>query len=256
MKRFAYLILALPLTLAALSPAQMLPPTMAPASPPATSPTSQPADVAAIKDTLAKYNAAVETGDVATLKTFISTSTPTQAKALELMGKLTAAGRSVYVAAVEKFTEAGLAKENVEKAAFPGGFPPLPVDMMDVRPEGDKATLVNRLAAEAPGLSMKKIDGAWKIDGDALLPSVSEKQLGEQTSIIDAAISAITQTAADTKAGHITAADEVIILMNHRVQKAVRAAQQKLMPIEEMPPMPTTAPAAGPAGPDMAPGAK
>jgi hypothetical protein len=256
LNRFASLILALPLAFVAMAPAQLLPPSNSPASQPTTAPTSQPADVAAIKETLSKYNAAVDAGDVPVLSGFITTSSPTQQKALALMGRLTTSGRSVYNASVEKFTEAGLAKENVEKAAFPGGFPPLPAEQLDVRPDGDKASLVNRLAAEAPPLSMKKVDGQWKIDGDSLLPNVTEKQLTEQTSIIDAAIGAIDQTANDVKLGHITGADEVIVLMNHRVQKAVRAAQMKLMPMEEMPPTPTTGPAAGAAGPDMAPGSK
>ncbi|MDB5326779.1 MAG: hypothetical protein JWM57_2348 [Phycisphaerales bacterium] len=227
--------LALVLCLAAVAPAQMLPPGAAPKPAPATAaaPTSQPEDVAAIRDTLAKYNAAVTAGDVATLQGFIATSSDTQKKALALMGKLTNAGRDVYQAAVTKFGEAELAKNQVERQSFPAGYPALPADAVDVVPNGDKASLVNRMAAEAPPLSMKKVDGAWKIDGDALLPSITEKQLNEQTAVLETAIKQITDTAEDVTAGHFRSPDEIVILMNARVQKAVRAAQAKLAPMDD-----------------------
>lgn len=235
------------LCMATLSPAQLLPTAPPPAT--AAAPTSQPEDVAAIRATLAKYNAAVAAGDTATLQTFIATSNEIQKKAMALMNKLTGAGRDIYQATVTKFGEAELAKNNVERQSFPAGYPPLPADAIDVVPNGDKATLVNRMAAEAPPLAMKKIDGAWKIDGDALLPNITEKQLADQTIVLDSAIGAIGETAADVTAGHFRAPDEVVVLMNGRVQKAVRAAQAKLAPVDE----PAAGGPAGPTGPTTAP---
>lgn len=236
----------------------MLPPTTKPAT---TAPTSQPEDVAAIKKVLADYNAAVTKGDAAALQTFIAVSTDTQKQAMGLMGRLTVAGKSVWDAAVDKFTEAQLTKDHVDRTSFPAGFPELPTDVMDIQPNGDKASLVNRMQADAPPLSMKKVNGEWKIDGDALLPPLTDKQLKEQTSVLDAAIAAIQQTADDTKAGHFRGGDEVVTLMNFRVQKAVRAAQAKLIPLDDpamgpggmpgAPAGPTTAPSAAPAAPGM-----
>ena len=231
-------------TWVSVSPAQMLPPAK-PAPATAAAPTSQPQDVAAIRQTLAKYNAAVAAGDTATLQGFIATSNDTQKKAMALMGKLTDAGHDVYQAAVKKFGEADLAKNNVERQSFPAGYPALPDDAVDVVPNGDKATLVNRLAAEAPPLAMKKIDGEWKIDGDALLPSITDKQLAEQTSVLNSAIEAINETTADVTAGHFRSPDEIVVLMNHRVQKAVRAATAKIAPMQD--------PAMGPGGPTTMP---
>lgn len=242
MSRIRSLALSLLFSSAAVAqmPIPVAPPQMAP---PASAPASQPADVAAIQKTLADYNAAVAKGDVPALLSFVVVSTDTQKQAMALMGRLTSSGRGVYQSVADAFGEAELAKGNVDRQSFPAGFPAMPAEAMEIRPDGDKATLINRMAAEAPPLAMKRIDGQWKIDGDALLPALTDKQLQEQTTVLDAAIGAIDQTAADIKAKHFRAPDEAVVLMNHRVQKAVRAAQEKLTPMAD----PSMPPAAGPA---------
>ena len=220
---------------------------------PTTKATSQPGDEAAVKAALKKYNDAVNAGDVAVLKDFIAATSEGQKKALELMARLTGSGRAVYNATLEKFGEKALTEANVERRSFPGGFPPMPVEQMTIKPEGDTASLVigGPEGPSGPPLTMRRTAGTWKIDGDALLPPLTDKQIKDQTSILEAAMKAIDDTGADVKAGHIKAADEVVVLMNHRVQKAVQAAQMKLAPMEDpamMPPAgpPSSMPATGP----------
>ena len=219
---------------------------------PTTKATSQPGDEAAVRAALKKYNDAVTAGDVAVLKEFISATSDGQKKALDLMSRLTGSGRAVYNATLEKFGEKALTEANVERRSFPGGFPPMPLDAMTIKPEGDIATLVIG-GPDGPGgppLTMRRTAGTWKIDGDALLPPLTDKQIKDQTSILEAAMKAIDDTGEDVKAGHIKAADEVVVLMNHRVQKAVQAAQLKLAPVEDPamtgPPGPSSMPATGP----------
>ena len=210
-----------------------------------TLPSTPSPDEQAARAALEKYNAAVSAGDVQQLTEFVAVSTPLQKSALSLMGRLTGTGRSVYNAVLEKFGEKQLTEDGVARESFPAGFPELPLDQLDIRVTGDRASLTIRSSAEAPPLAMRRIDGQWKLDGDALLPAMTDKQLEEQTQVLTAAIGAIEQTAADIKAGHFRAADESVAVMNLRVQKAVRIAQTKLAATAETAPMtpPTTTPA-------------
>ncbi|HEX8324855.1 MAG TPA: hypothetical protein VF595_13180 [Tepidisphaeraceae bacterium] len=233
--------LALGLTFCPIATAQLLPPgaqRTPPALPPASAPTSQPADVAAIRKALSDYNAAVVKGDAEVLKSFVVVTTDVQKRAMNLMGRLTTSGRTVYDAAMQKYGQAEMTKSQVERLSFPNGFPALPEDGLDIQPSGDKAMLINRLAAEAPPLGMMRMDGGWKIDGNALLPPLTEKQFNDQMTVLNAAIDAIDQTTADINAGHFRTPDEAVTIMNLRVQKGVRAEQAKLVPLEG----PTTGP--------------
>ena len=250
--------LAVVLTAAAFAPAQVAPvpaavPSTMPAVRPTSAPTTQSAEEKDVRAALVQYNAAVAAGDVPTLIQFISVSTPQQKAALALMGRLTTSGRGVYDAAVAKFGQADLAKEGIDRTAFPAGFPPMPVDDVALLVNGPKATLVAKGAADgAQPIALTKKDGQWRIDGDALLPVMSDKQLAEQTTVLNAAIEQLDQTSGDVKDGRFRAPDEIVVLLNHRVQKAVRTAQAKLAPMDDpaMNAPPSTGPA-GPAGPAM-----
>jgi len=241
--------IALSLVLASVAFAQ----TTQPAAP-ASQPTTDPAAVAAVQDALAKYNKAVESADVKTLVDSVYVSSDAQKKALALMGRLTTAGRALYDAAVATYGAAELEKDNVAKASFPAGYPQLAAEGLNVKVDGDKATLSSPSPDAPPGLSMIN-KGGWKIDGDALLPAMSEKQLNDQTSILNAAIAAIEDVAADVKAGKFRGADEALAIMNLRVQKGVHAAQAKLAPMVEPSTEPGAGPASGPAGPTTTPAA-
>ena len=244
------------LFLTAAASAQMAP-TMPPSTPPdaqpASMPTTNPADaatVAAVKAAIAKYNAAVDAGDIKTLSDSITVTTPIQKQAVALMGTLTTASRGLYQAAIDTYGKDSLTKDNVAKESFPSGYPTLSADAGDIKVDGDKATISSGAPDGPPPLAMKKIDGVWKIDGDALLPPMTDKQMKEQESVIDTAIDAIKGTADDVKAGHFRGPDEALVVMNHRVQKAVREAQMKLMPLEapttESATQPSTQPAMTP----------
>jgi len=203
------------------------PPAPEPASPAVPAPATNPADAAAAKDALLKYNAAVDKGDVAALIDCIDISTDLQKQALQVMGKLTTASHSLYDATLEKFGEKKLADEGVNKEAFAGAFPALPVDQIQIKVEGGKGVLSTPDGQPLPFTLVKKGD-AWKIDG-SFLPQFTEQQLKEQTAILDGVIKAFDQTKADVNAGHIQSPDEVLILMQHRAQKSVRAAQMAQM---------------------------
>ncbi|MGN6506181.1 MAG: hypothetical protein ACTHM6_11515 [Tepidisphaeraceae bacterium] len=211
-----------------------------PSTQPAAAPTTSPADVADVKAAIAAYNAAVESGDIKTLSSSIAVTTPVQKQAIDLMGTLTKASRGLYQAAVDTYGKDSLAKNNVAKEAFPSGYPSIPAEAQDIKVTGDKATVSVGTPDGPPPLAMIKKDGAWKIDGDALLPPMTDKQMTEQRTVIDAAIAAIDDTATDVKAGHFKGPDEALAIMNFRVQKAVRQAQMKLMPLEAPTTEPTT----------------
>jgi hypothetical protein len=216
---------------------------------PATQPTTGPAEEAAVLSALAKYNEAIIAGDVATLTASIATTTEQQKQALSVMGRLTTASSTLFDAAQTKFGAEELMKEGVTREAFPGGFPPLPTDQLKVRVEGDRGILSVGESGQPVPLSMVKADGAWKINGGELLPPFTDKQLADQTAIIEAAVGAMTQTTEDVNAGKFRSADEVPVLMQHRVQKAIQAAQMKLLPqdgLQADPAGPATAPATQP----------
>lgn len=197
----------------------------APAGPaPTTAPATNPADAAAVKDALAKYNAAVEGGRVDEVIASISTSNETQQKALKLMGRLTTASSGLYEATKAKFGQEKMEAEGVDASAFQGAFPQLPVDELQVNVSGDTAALITAEGQPLPFTLVKK-DGVWKIDGSFL--QFTEQQLTDQTKILDAVIGAFEQTKVDVTAGHIQAPDEVLVLMQHRAQKAMRAIQMK-----------------------------
>lgn len=216
---------------------------------PSTQPTTDPAAAGAVKDALAAYNKAVDAADVKTLVGSVHVSSDLQKQALALMSKLTLSGRALYDSSVAIYGADELAKDNVTKTSFPAGYPQLMGDGMTVKVEGDKATLSSPTPDGPPALSMVKKDDAWKIDGDALLPAMNAKQLGDQSMIINAAIAAIDDVTADVKAGKFRGADEAIVVMNLRVQKGVRAAQAKIVPVPDA----ATAPATGPTGPTTEP---
>ena len=250
------LALAAAMAISSAASAQMAPPSeppaMTPMAPsPTSEPTTEPAEAAAIKAGLATYNKAVDEADVKGLLGTVYVSTDTQKQALQQMAKLTTAGRGLYDASVAAYGVPALTHDNVSKQSFPGGFPQLSGQGLSVKVSGEKATLSSAQPDGPAALSMIKKDGAWKIDGDALLPPLGAKELADQTSIIDAVIAAIDDTAADVKATKFRGADEALAIMNVRVQKAVRAAREKLAPME-MPAPPTTGPI-GPAAPATQP---
>jgi len=241
------LSLVLPLAVASVTLAQ----TTMPAAP-ASQPTTNPAAVAAVQEALAKYNKAVESADVKTLVDSVYVSSEPQKKALALMGRLTTAGRELYDAAVATYGAAELEKDNVAKSSFPAGYPQLAAEGLNVKVDGDKATLNSPSPDAPPGLTMINKDG-WKIDGDALLPAMTDKQLNDQTTILNAAIAAIQDVTTDVKAGKFRGADEALVVMNLRVQKGVRAAQAKLAPMVAPSTEPGVGPANGPVGPTTSP---
>ena len=208
---------------------------------PTSAPATRSADEADVRAAIVTYNAAVNAGDTAKLVDFVSVSTPIQKSALTLMTRLTTVGRDMYSAIKDKFGEKEMAAGGVDKSSFPAGFPELPADQIDVRVNGDHASLLVRSSADAPPLGMKKTATGWKLDGDALLPAMTDKQLTEQGAVLGAATDEIQQTAADVRAGHFRSPDEAVLVMNHRVQNAVRTAQAKLA-AQDAATQPTTMP--------------
>ncbi len=235
---------ALSVLTASLAFAQATLPAAGPEVPP---PATNPADAAAAKDALLKYNASVDKGDVDALIASIDVSTDLQKQALQVMGKLTTASHSLYQATLEKFGEAKLEEEGVAKEAFAGAFPVLPVEQIQVKIEGEKGVLTLPDGQPLPFTLVKKGD-AWKIDG-SFLPQFTDQQLKEQAAILEGVVKAFDQTKADVVAGKIGAADEVIVLMQHRAQKSIRTAQMAQMQaaIEEAATQPAPAPTTVPA---------
>jgi hypothetical protein len=140
------------------------------------------------------------------------------------MGRLTTASSSLYEATQAKFGAEKLEAEGVDKGAFQGAFPQLPVEQLQVNVSGETAALITPEGQPLPFTLVKK-DGTWKIDGSFL--QFTEQQLTDQTKILDAVIGAFDKTKADVAAGHIQAPDEVLVLMQHRAQKAMREIQMK-----------------------------
>lgn len=188
-----------------------------------TAPTTNPADLAAVKDALDRYNKAVEDGRVQDMIDSIATTNPTQKKALELMGRLTTASEELYETTKSKFGAEGMENEGVDKSAFQGAFPLLPVDQLQISISGETAALTTTQGQPLPFTLKKQSDNTWRIDGSFL--QLTDQQLTDQTKILDAVIEAFNQTAKDVQAGHIRSPDEVLVLMQHRAQKAMRKIQ-------------------------------
>ncbi len=210
---------------------------------PATAPATQDSQALAVKDALTKYNALVASGKVDELTSMVDVTTDLQKQAVQQMAKLTAVGTSVYDATLKQFGKEKLDAEQVSKEAFPTGFPLLPVDQVQVKTSGDKAVLMTEDGQPLP-LSLVNRDGAWKFDS-SILQITDEKELKTRGDMLSAVTAAMESVKSDVASGSIKAPDEVIILLEHRVRKAVRAEQMK-----HIAEMSTTAPAAGgPSGP-------
>jgi hypothetical protein len=208
-----------------------------PATAPATLPATNPADVAAVREALSKYNAAIDSGDVETAAAGIHTSSPAHLALVDLLKRGTAAGRGVYDATVTHFGAAELEKAGISKLQFASLFTPVPVEQLNVKVDGDKAVLsVGETDTAAPGPTMIKTAGVWKLDATGLFPPVTEQQVKDQSAIFDAIISAFNKTRDDVAAGKIAAPDEVVVLMNHRAERAAREAQMKQIPADLLTP--------------------
>lgn len=200
-----------------------------PPATPTTVPTTNPADLAAVKDALDRYNKAVEDGRVQDMIDSIATTNPTQKKALVLMGRLTTASGELYEATKAKFGTEGMESDGVDKSAFQGAFPLLPLEQLQINISGETAALTTTQGQPLPFTLKKQSDSTWKIDGSFL--QLTDQQLADQTKILDAVIEAFNQTAKDVEAGYIRSPDEVLVLMQHRAQKAMRKIQ--IQQIEE-----------------------
>ncbi len=212
------------------------------ATQPATTPATNPADAAAVKDALTQFNAAVAAGDTITIGKYIDASTDLQKKALAQMTKLTAAGHALYDETAKHFGADKLEADHVSKESFPAGFPQLPVDQLQVKTSGDAAVFTTDDGTPLP-LTMNKKDGVWKFDG-SMMQVTGEKDLAEREAIINAASEQIEQTRADVSAGHFRSPDEVVVLLQHRVNKVIEAEKMKQAAADA-----ATAPAATPTGP-------
>lgn len=224
---------------------------------PASQPTTKPADAAAVnavRDALAAYNKAVEDGDAAAIEATISLQSDTQRRMVDVAKTLVVSSNGLYQATLGKFGKETLEQAGVGRDQFPSAFPALPLDEAKVRVEGEKASI--RFTPDESGpavLTLIKVDGAWKLNGDDLLGQMTDQQLKDQSAIIAAVVATMDKTAADVKAGKIDAADEVVVLFTHRVQKAVNEVRIKQLQdgLPQLPPDmgPAPAPATAPAQP-------
>lgn len=220
-----------------------------------TQPSTQPADEAGAKQALLKFNAAVEAVEVEKILSCIEFADETQKKAMQLMGDLSVVSDQLYKATLAKFGEAELQKEQVTRERFQNGFPVIPLDQIQIKVSGDKAALVTADGDVLPLSLTKTASGDWKIDG-AKLQAFTPEQYNEQKKIIDAVAEAMKQTTEDVKGGKVRSPDEVPLLMQHRVTKAIRQVQMAQIPPELLDPGegPTTGPV-GPSLPEKAPDA-
>lgn len=218
---------------------------------PTTAPATQDSQAAAVKDALTKYNSLVSSGNVDELITLIDTTSDLQKQAVLQMAKLTSTGNSVYEATLKQFGKEKLDAEQISKDVFPTGFPVLPIDQVQVKTSGDKAVLMTEEGQPLP-LTMVNKNGSWKFDS-SMLQITSDKELESRGHMLDAVSGAMESTKADLSSGLFKSPDEVIVLLEHRIRKAVRAEQLKHLNEAQ----PTTAPAAespiGPVAPPATP---
>ena len=223
------------------------------ATQPATLPATNPADAAAVKDALGQYNTAVANGDAEGIAKFIDATSDLQKKALTQMGKLTTLGHGLYETTLKQFGQAKLDADHVTKESFPGGFPQLPIEQIEVKTSGDAAVFTTEDGQPLP-LTMTRKNGVWKFDG-SMLQVNSEKDLSDRDPIITALTDEIGKTGADVTAGHFRSPDEVVVILQHRVSKVVRAESMRReaeeMPTTEpvQPPTMVPTPQVGPAAP-------
>lgn len=193
-----------------------------------TQPTTSPANEAGVKAALQGYNQAVGKSDLPKILEAIDITDDLQRQALSLAGRLMAARDALYKASVEKYGVEKLDADGATKEVFDQSvptFPQFPLDEMQIKVTGDTAKLMMPSGEEAP-FTLKRMDGTWKIGSD-FLPKMTQKQIDEQKMILDAAADAIDTIRDDVAAGHIRSGDEVLLLMQHRTQKAVRNVQMK-----------------------------
>jgi hypothetical protein len=158
------------------------------------------------------------------------------------MSKLAVATNTLYEATVAKFGAEALEKAGVSKQSFPPVFPVLPLDQLKVKVTGDRATLSVEGGQPLP-LSLVRTGGVWKLNGDDLLPPFSEAELKQQGDIVTAGIAAIEQTKSDLNSTVLRSPDEVVVLMQHRIQRAFQSAQMEQ--IQQSAGNPVTQPAGG-----------
>ncbi len=226
------------------------------ASAPATQPATNPADaaaIAAVHDALGEYNKAVRDGNADGIEAALQLGGDTQKKMVAVAKTLVVASHDLYAVTLEKFGKEALEKGGVIREQFPSAFPELPIDQAKIKIDGAKAAV--RFGPDEAGpavLTLVKVGEKWKLSGDELLGNMTEQQFKEQSGVIGAVVAVMSKTAADVKSGKIEAPDEVVVLWNHRVQKAVNEARAKQVQADSpMLPPEMMGPATGPAAPAM-----
>ncbi|HEX8340291.1 MAG TPA: hypothetical protein VF624_05225 [Tepidisphaeraceae bacterium] len=191
---------------------------------------------------LKAYADAVGAADVARVREQIHTTSDLQRGALDVMGRLVQASYDLYRATDAKFGAGAMASAGVTKASFPPVFPTVPLEGLRVKVDGDRATLSTESGAPIP-LTLVRVRGAWKLNGDDFLPPFSAAQFAEQGKVVSAAIEAIEQTKADLATTALRSPDEVYYLMQYRVSKVSERASDTQM--SESTTAPATRPVAG-----------
>lgn len=221
-------------------------------------PTTQPALLKEAQDGLQKIVDAVQSGNAEELKNAVQAKTDAQKKAAENFAKLNAAAVNLFKATETKFGKEALAKADVSLERFPVAFPPLdPKNYVDVKLDGPSVMLVPAPDSGYPELTLVKEDGKYKLDS-SLIPT-SEEEAGGAESPRDRMFGVMQQELANTNedvvAGKFRAADEVLPILNVRLQRAMRTLQQEMMEKAFRDQMKRQAEAAGastqPAGPPV-----
>ena len=200
--------------------------------PAATQPTTQPALLAEGQAGLQKFVDAVKSGNVDALKGAIDTKSDAQRTALESLAKLNSASVGLFNITETKFGKPALEEARLTVDQFPLAFPTIDVkEFYDVKIEGNTLTLIPTETAQLPPIKLAKTADGYKLDSSFLpVPEdVTAEQVAQQGKMFEVVNQVVADTGADVTAGHFRAPDEVIALLNFRMQKAVRKVQQEMM---------------------------
>jgi hypothetical protein len=213
-------------------------------------PTTNPAEAAAVRDAITRYNAASSAGDTAGALKSIRPSSEMQRNAFVSMGTFFEATPRLFKATETKFGADQLAAAQISAEIFPSPFPQLPLENLEIKVSGERASIVDAEGVTLP-FNLVKTDGTWQFDGDTFMPPQNEKQLKDQNTLIAVATAVFDKLTAATTAGNFESPEEVVMLMQIRMKKAMQEAQMKMMAAEMKDA--ATQPATAPAGPQMPP---
>lgn len=187
--------------------------------------TARAADQDDVKAAALAFAKVLEAGNAADVKA-ACTGTDKEMAIVDGMVEVLGAMKSLSRAAVAKFGDAG--KGIMQEQENPGEQIKKQVESAEIKIEGDNATITAK--GEGEPLKLKKVDGKWKINLDAM-PNKDEME--KAGPMMKAMVKACNETITDIKADKYKTVDEAKTALGMKMMAAMTGAAPATQPAKE-----------------------